>query len=530
MPKESGQKSARIAIQYFDGVNSTVSQSIARRTELSHAENARAPIIGVLEKREGQVKIGLDSDGGTFKTIGNYGLVYFDDGGTYSQGLIQIASENGIAANMYYLNNSDVWVQVPNDNALGLSLEYADFAKVDNNLVIVNGIDSNRMITGSIGSSATVSTSATAGSLYNSPRARKIAYYKSRIYLADYFNSAGTELKTTVLRSSYPMGVVSLLNGDLTAVDGSGNWVFKVTDTKYFYTASGMNVYEIYRGSNKIATITISSMTESTITATNANVTFTPTYSSFLSSDEVWINGTFSGEKQYRWVSNGTIVGRDVKQYDTFKISGGDEDPITMMETIGNVLMIANSNTMMAWNDYTLQSYDTSVGCCSRNGYIKSGGLYLLHYTGVYFTGGGVPQLVSRKVDRYIKGATKAGLEAGAMGKKDLSIFVAIGDSTLYNDDGSVQTVLRDVCLEMNTADQNWYVHTNVTASMFESYTAESGKETITMASVVPAKNELLSSTNLINNGSFTGSSNGWVLGDNWVFDDINNTMTFVKP
>jgi hypothetical protein len=524
--KESGTNQQRIEIQYFDGINSSVQQTIARRSELSHAENARAPVIGVLEKREGQTVIGTDTGGVRFDATNNYGLVYFEDGGTASKGLIRISSKNGVVANIYYLNQSDVWTVIDNDLALSLSLATCDFAKVDDSLIIVNGTDVNRMITGAIGTATPMETSTTAGSLYNSPKANKVAFYKSRIYLADYYDDAGNELKTTILRSSYALGIVSLLSGDVSAVDANNNWILPVVDTKYFYTDSGMNIYEIYRGNTKIAQIWLNAITETSISAPNGHVTFETGYSSFLSSDEVWISGTFTGEKKYRWVDNSSSTGRDVKQYDTFKLVGGDEDAITLFEPIGNILMIANRNAVMTWNDYTLENFDMGVGCCSKNGYVKlKGSLYFLHYSGVYATTGGIPQLISRKIERYITGATKAGIEGAAAGYKGLNIFFTIGDVTLYNDDGSFWKTLSDVCLEFDITDQDWYIHTNVTATQLETYIQTSGAERLCMCSVTSAKDEVLGAE-LITNGSFTGNATGWTLGTGWAYGSNNATFT----
>jgi hypothetical protein len=527
--RESGSKQERISISYFEGVNSTVQHSIARRTELSHMENARAPIIGVLEKREGQAVLGTDVGGGVFTTLGNYGITYWDDGGSESKGLLRVTTVDGAVANIYFLNQSDEWVILGDALAQGIALGVYDFANVDGDLVIVNGVDYNRMITGPIvGSTASVADATTVGSLYNSPIAHRVAFYKSRMYLADYYDEGGNELKTTILRSSYPMGIISLLNGDVTAVDGSGNWVLPVTDTKYLYKDAGMNLYEVYRGNQKVADITLDDYTETNMVAANANVTFAGSFTSFLSSDEVWIAGTFSDKKQYRWISNSGSVGRDVKQYDTFKLGGGDEDAVTLLEPIGNILMIANHNAMLTWNDYNLESFDLGVGCCSRNGYVKlKGSLYFLHYSGIYSTSGSMPQLLSRKVERYIKGATKAGLEAAAAGFKGLSVFFTIGDVTLYNDDGSIWKTLPQTCLEFNVADQNWYVHTNVTGTQFETYIDTDGTERLAMCSLTAAQNAVYG-PELITNGKFTGNADGWTLGEGWTYDD--NNVTFTSP
>jgi hypothetical protein len=196
-----------------------------------------------------------------------------------------------------------------------------------------------------------------------------------------------------------------------------------------------------------------------------------------------------------------------------------------MMVPIGNVLLIGNKNTLMTWDDSSLTNFDTGVGCISKNSYVKlNGSLYFIHYSGIYSTTGAAPQLISRKVERYIKGATATGLEAAAAGYKGLSIFFSIGDVVLYNDDGSTWKTLHKVCLEFNVADQNWYVHTNVSATQFESYIDTAGVAQLAMCSSISSANEALGSE-LLTNPSFTGSANGWDLGDGWSYN--SNSVSF---
>jgi hypothetical protein len=513
--KESGSNQQRITIQYFDGVNSTVSQTISSKTELFHAENARATVIGVIDKREGQVVLGTDYAGALFVATGNYGLAFFEEAGGLTKGLLRVSSMNGTTAGLYYLDTSSKWINITSSYVNGLTLNKCDFSSMENSLIIVNGYDNNMILTGDIGPGLVVSNSTVAGSMFNSPKAKKVASYKSRIYLADYFDAGGNELKTTVLRSSYPMGIVSLLNGDVLAVNTEGEWAFPMTDTKYFYISSGMNEYEVYRGNLKIADVKITDMNETSITALDSDVVFQLGYFTFLSSDEVWIKGTYTGEKQYRWISNSTTIGRDVKQYDTFRLVGGDEDAITLLEPVGNVLLIANKNSIMSWNDYTLETFDNRIGCVSPTGYVKRGDIYFIHYTGMYVSSGGTPVLISRKIEKYIKGATKSGLENAAAGHKGLSIFCTIGDVTLYNKDGSMYKVLPDVCIEYATAEQNWYIHTNVIASAFKTFIESDGRECLTTMSYTEARTAVLGNE-LIRNGSFNDDTDEWTVGSSW--------------
>lgn len=527
MAKQQGTQ--RFSVTYFDGVNSIVQPSLAKKTELSHLENARAPIIGVLEKRKGQVKIGTKTDGSPFYATSNYGIAKADITDTTYQGVFRVSDAEAVAStytisvhdyistfdvqmvvstttlfflvgdlitvseprfyrvldglatgaqsvlildgtsngsDIYSLTASDTWTKLSDASAQGIIGSVADFTNVDGNLVMVNGRDHNRMISSN---GVTVTDATEAGSLFNSPRAHKTAFYKNRIYLAN-FTRQGVQYKTTVLRSSYPVGIIALVDGDHT----SGT-TLNVTDTKYFYSDSGMNTYDIYRGGTKITTVTVSAVNETSVTVGAIGVAIN-------SSDEIWVAGTFNGAKQYRWVNNPTSTGQDVKQYDTFKLSGGDEDGITLLDTIGNTLFIANKNAMMTWNDYSLQNFDLGIGCSSTTGSVKLlGTLYFIHHSGVYATTGTTPTLLSRKVERYISGATKAGIESSAAGYKGNSAFFTIGDVTLYNPDGSYWKTLPDVCLEYSVADRNWYVHTNVPAARFMNFLTTAGTERLLM-------------------------------------------------
>lgn len=532
---ESGPKTARFPVPYIDGINSTVSPTMAKRTELSHAENARSPQIGVIEKRKGQTVTGTSPNGNRFIATENYGITRFTTTNSAQQGVFRLSTSseptqtvsvsvydhinvvesvpsgsfssptysiavstttfqtmavdyvtitepsfvapqlndntirvmNSVSAvNIYYLSATGTWVKLSDTDAQSIPGGQFDYAVADQNLVIVNQNAKNRLLSSD---GSTVTTSTDAGSLYNSPPASKACFYKKRIHLADFISN-GVRYPTSVVRSSYPLGIIALVNGDHAASPTTPLNV-NVTDTKYFYSASGMNSYDVYRGGTKIETITVSAVNETTVTVPS-------TSNAFNSSDEIWIAGTYAGAKQFRWVNNPTGSGRDVKQYDTFKLSGGDEDPITLFDTIGNVIMIGNHYSLATWDDYTLQAMDINVGCSSRTGSAKLlGTLYFIHYGGIYATTGSVPTLISRKVQRYIDGATRDGLEAAAAGVKGLSVFFAIGDVTLYKEDGSIEKTLTDTCLEYNVADQNWYVHTNVPIAEFVNFISADGVE-----------------------------------------------------
>ena len=496
---ETGRAQQRINIPYMEGVNSLVSFNIGKKTEFVHAENARSKTVGTIEKREGQTVLGVNSIGKPFVTTANYGLFSFRNDS--NQGLYRISvNENPVLsisivddmiisesffqsssklyirtddtlnvsgvfnnntntlATVYYLNSGNQWIPLTGGGT-NIPGGVFDYTYAENCVFLVNQNAPNRYINSD---GTTVNTSADTGHMFNTPPASRINFYKNRLYLAD-FTYAGNRYKTTILRSSYPMGIVALLNNDYsTAVSGT---TINVTDTKYFYTDAGANTYDVYRGPTLISTITVTAINETSITAT---WTGTP---NFLSSDEVWVAGTYSGKKVFRWINNSSATGRDIKQYDTMKLSGGENDPITMMTNIGNTMIASNRSVMCSWNDYTLENFDLDIGCVSRKGYVKMiGTLYFMHYTGVYATTGSIPTLISNKIEKYITGATRSGKENSAAGKKGRSIFFTLGDVTLYKQDGSINKVLKDVCVEYNLTQQNWYVHTNVKTNEFATF------------------------------------------------------------
>lgn len=502
MAQEPGVSQKRLNIAYFEGVNSLVSNVIGKNTEFFHAENARSVQIGSIEKRGGQVVLGTTTSGQPFVTTVNYSIFRFQNdqnpNGFYRISVNQNATlsinvkdtlrvndlptfgsslpitivvsdsltitdvvnnNTGNLVTIYYINNINQWIPL---TGLGTSIPGGtfDFTYAEKNLFLVNFNSNNRYIKPD-GVTVVDSTSGS-GHLFNSPPASKVNYYKQRLYLAD-FVYFGIRYPTTVLRSSYAMGIVALVNTD-SATHASGGSL-DVTDTKYFYIDSGANTYDVYRGQTLISTITVTTINETSIVVTHSG---TP---NFLASDEIWISGTYTGEKVFRWVNNATISGQNIKQYDTFKLSGGDNSPITLLENIGNVMLIATPFSMASWNDYTLENFDINVGCVSKKGYVKLlGTLYFIHYEGIYATTGSVPKLISSKVQRYITGATKAGKEISAGGKKGTSVFFTLGDVTLYKIDNSIDKVISNVCLEYNTIQQNWYIHTNVKADDLETY------------------------------------------------------------
>ena len=451
---------ARLDFQYFDGINSLVASNVAKRAELFHAENVRSPMIGTIEKRAGMLDVGTGPALANFVSTANQGLFFFASSGATLTGMYRVSTVSGITS-VYYLKNDGVWTALTGKGT-SLTASIFDTTIAGNNILLTNYSDNNKYIKGSDGVTVVDSTDST-GHLFNSPKASICNYYKNRIYLGDYLQGS-TRYKTGIVRSSFPCGIVSLVNNDPLAPWTS----IEVTDVKYIYTTAPGNTLDVYRGNTKIAVVTVTSITSNTINCTTA---FESGQNIILSADELWAPGSFSGEKQFRWSYNPSATGISVKEYDTFKLPGQDNEEIKLMSNVSNMMVISNNSSTAIWNDYVLQSFDSGVGCVSKNGWVKLlGVIYFTHYSGIFSTAGGAPQLISSKVEQYFQGATKSGLEACAAGKKDKSIFFAIGDVTLKNPDGSISRQMTDVCLEYSITQENWFVHTGVKASQFATY------------------------------------------------------------
>ncbi len=378
----------------------------------------------------------------------------------------------GVSANYFEVTNASGTAETNKTIGTGsITVSGNNFSSViaENTAFLVNGDTDNLEINAD---GTTVSSSAsTSSSLYKSPKARKINYYKDRLYLSD-FTYGSVRYKNTILRSSIPVGIVSLVDGD----HASGVTTLNVTDTKYIYSSDSLDVY---RGGTKIETITITAKTENSLTVT-------ATSNAIKSADELWVANTYAGNKVFRWTENSSEIGIDVKRYDTFKITGGGNERIKMMVNIGDVQVFGTDNSLATWNDSNLKNYDLGLGCVSDRGFVKAvGQLFFLHYTGIYsMTDYSLPRLVSSKIEKYITGATRTGLENACMGRRGLSIFCAIpGDVTLYNSDGSIFKTISDIVLERNLRQENWFVHTGIKATEFATYPRSTDADSLQFSS-----------------------------------------------
>lgn len=452
MANKTATQTKRIEIPNFEGVNALVASHVSKKTELKHVENARSNEIGSIEKRNGTVRIGQD-----LTVTDNYLFSYFENDMADNSGLYKVAKTAAGTKVYYYNDNTELWTSVHT----GMTATDADWTIAEGNLFIVNGSDNNFYIEDDGATVVASSSTAIANHLYKSPKAHKINYYKDRMYLGDY-NYGSNRVRNGIAVSSTPVGIIALVDGDHASADGT---TFDITDTTYV-RGNGTDQLDVYRGNSKKGTLTVTGKTETGITVNALGF-------DLKSSDELWVKDTYGdAQKIFRWPDIfGGKAPYERKEYDTFKLTGEQNSDITMMANVGDVMVYANRENMGIWNNHYPKSLDLGIGCSSPYGYVKAlGTLWFIDYNGIYATTGGLPKLMSAKVEPYINGATRSGLENGVAGRKGFSVFFSIGDVTLYHADGSVKKELSNVILEYNLRQENWYVHTNINVLQFITY------------------------------------------------------------
>lgn len=439
-----GKQLKRFEIPYWDGLNILVADNLAKRSEPAFFENVRSKRVGWLEKREGFTLFGND-----IGATANFGLYDFN---TSSHRLYRISTVSGITKIFKY--GSSVWNALTGAGS-GLSAADMDFTTGFSRCFLVNGTDVNRNIEPD--GTTVVDATTSSGFMYNSPKAFLVNYFQGKVYLANYFRPDGTQERTGICFSSPPVGIVSLVNGDQTAPITT----LAVTDTKYIKAGAANDTLDIYRGGTLIGTITVTGRTENSLTI-NSFAT------DLLSSDELWVAGTHQGEKKIRWDNNSTGIATE--EYDSFK--NVSEEDIVMMTNVGSNMITFTKNSISVWNNQVLRPLDLEIGCVSKNSFVKILGQgVFLHYSGLYTLTEGSPRLISAKIQPIFDNADPVALENSVASSDGFSYFVTVGDIPFYNNDGSKKVILKDVVVEYNLRQNNFFIHTGVDMTEFTRFT-----------------------------------------------------------
>lgn len=471
----------RYEINVWEGLNTIVSPNLSKRGELSYSENTRSTKIGLLEKRAGYTLFG-----NSLTAVNNFGLYDFN---TDQHTVFRVSKVSSTTSIYRYDNAPNTWTQLTGSGT-NLSEAECDFTTALDRCFITNGIDANRYIDSN--RTTVIDANDSTGMLYGSSRAKLVNYYKDRLYLADYYYSNGVRERTGVCFSSVPVGLVALVSGDQSGPLTS----ITVSETKYIKPGSANDSLDVYRGDTYIGTLTVTAKTQNTITVSSFAT-------SLLSSDELWVANTRSGQKVFRWSSPGS--GIDSKQYDSFK--NGSEEDITLMANVGNNMMIFTRNSISLFNGSAIRPLDLEVGCVSKKNFVKLLGQGIfVHYTGIYLTTGGVPKLVSAKIQQIFDNANRYDLEKSCAATDGFSYFVHIGRVTFLEEDNSVKKIQNNVVIEYNLRQNNFYIHTDVSMSHFISFVNQNRERILLFAENDVLKISVNDNLNLSENITVTKS------------------------
>lgn len=524
--KSEGLK--RLEVSFIEGLNILVADNLAKKEELRFAQNARSRTIGTVEKRQGTTRLGS-----ALTATANYGIFFFENDVSTVAGIYRISAVSG-DVKIYYLNSSAVWTALTGvyfeakfSNTIA---EYCSFLVngTDDNMYI-KGTDGTTIVTSATANGHLYNSPKAQKINYYKERLYLADYtnaggtrYRNGIMMSsptlgllslvdgDYAEiDCGVDdwIKVTDTKYIRPSDSIDIYRGGIkiaeieikdktedsiqirsisfseSSTSPSASSSPSVSPSSSLSPSASVSISpsSSISPSASVSISPSSSISPSASTSVSPSSSLSPsasvspsaadgTYSSLESSDEIWVRDSYAGDRLFRWADY-PDGGIDVKQYDTFKISGGQNDRVKMITNIGDVMVISNSYNIAIWNGSSLKNLDNGIGCVSDRGFVKAfDTLFFLGYKGIYQTVNGMPELISSKVQSYIEGATKDRLEAGAMGVKGTNIFCSIGDVTLYSDDGSEDKTLSDVVLEKNLKTQNWYVHTGITATQFETY------------------------------------------------------------
>ncbi|MFA5376082.1 MAG: hypothetical protein WC455_10085 [Dehalococcoidia bacterium] len=448
------------SIRALDGINSYASPNLSKAGEFRHMENATCDQAGTVKTAKGSTQLGDDGTshfaGGIFRFPNEY-TSSISGSPSGNCGLYRVVGDGN--GTIQYLDfDYTTWVPLAGHGTnIGYELEYSLLSSciADGCLYVAGGDVPIRYVM----PDGTTTYVAPGGNLNGAPEGRKIAYYKGRLYIGDYWLEIdGTPrwFHDHVRFSSTLLGIVSLVEGDFAA----GATTLNVSDTKYILATDTL---EVWRGSTLIETLTVTGKSEATGTYT---ITVSATTADILSSDELWVSGThdLDADRVFRWADAG-IGNEEMKRYDDFVLPGVEgANSINTLCVVGDYLAIASRDSFAWWDTYRLTGSGLGIGVCSPNGFVSAfGSGYGLDYTGVYqwTPGSASPKVISTPVEAYITGAKKTDIERASSVRSGFHLMWHLGEVTLYKADGSVDKVIENCTIDYDIRLDNWYVHTD---------------------------------------------------------------------
>jgi hypothetical protein len=282
------------------------------------------------------------------------------------------------------------------------------------------------------------------------PWGKLAAYYKGRLYTGNILTYTGQRYKNLVMMSSEKVGIVSYVDGDYLA--SASPVTIKVTEGKYIVPGDSL---EVWRDGAQITSFQVTSKTPYSITIASLAV-------DLKSSDALWVPSTYYGRQSFKW----STLTRGITPANPDSFPAGDDSSaeITMMDVVGNSLLVGTTNSLTSWNGTAPTTLSAEVGSISTSrGWTKLGGyLYFASSLGIYRTGGGNPEILTNPIKDYWLSAT--GLGTAVMWNWQNSVFCYIGQITVPGDDGTSEKTITNAIVEYDIIQENCYIHSYPTA------------------------------------------------------------------
>lgn len=281
------------------------------------------------------------------------------------------------------------------------------------------------------------------GDISGMPWAKYAAFFKGKIYAANILVYTGYRYSNLVMMSSPKVGIVANVEGDHAA----GSTSIKVTETKYIFIGDTLRVY---RDGTEITSFTVTSKTPTSVGCA-------ATAAAISSSDQLWVDGTYTGRQLYRWSS----VTKGISPSNPNSFTAGDDGAgeVTLLDVAGNSLLIGTPNSVSSWNGTALTALETEAGPISRRrGWTKLGGnLYYASALGMFRTSGGKPEPVTNAIKDYWVAAQD--LPNAVLWNNGYSIFAYVGSMSIKGDDGSTEKTITNAIVEFDTVQENVFIH-----------------------------------------------------------------------
>lgn len=375
-------------LDFSGALQKSTSSLLQKDNEVSAAINARFnKVLGGATRRDGYEQVGgvLDTDRNV-----NFLDAYF-----HKSGDMTLASSNNAATTATNLKRliGSQWTTLSSDFPYNAKLYLKNY--LDKAFIVGYSEDSGTFATThTIDNTGTVSdTTSLESDIYGAPKAKYIAEYKDKIYMANV-EVGGKKYPNRVYQSSAPTDAITYVNGDFKV---NGALQLTVDSVRYLKPGMRIDIYGENSNKKKADSITIISVDKA-----NNIISFSATDLDLLDRDEIYLENR-KDKSTILWNTDYP----NTESADFIEIpTGKNEDPnITGIYIYYNRLWVATNHSLWKWDGANLVCVTKDHGTTSNESMCEIGGnLVMFEPTGywAYTDQSRMPQLLSRGIQDLI--------------------------------------------------------------------------------------------------------------------------------